>query len=115
MQPTIFTGVESHHHLARAEVFGPVLGVTPFATEAEAVALANDCAYGLAGAAWTSDLGRAHRMIKAVNTGGMFINTYGGSDATMPLGGVKQSGNGVDKSLHAMDKYINLKTAWIQL
>jgi len=115
MQPTIFTGVESHHHLARAEVFGPVLGVTPFATEAEAVALANDCDYGLAGAAWTSDLGRAHRMIKAVNTGGMFINTYGGSDATMPLGGVKQSGNGVDKSLHAMDKYINLKTAWIQL
>ena len=115
MQPTIFTGVESHHHLAQHEVFGPVLGVTPFNNEAQAIALANDCNYGLAGAAWTSNLGRAHRMIKAVNTGGMFINTYGGADVTMPLGGVKQSGNGVDKSLHAMDKYINLKTAWIQL
>jgi len=114
MQPTIFTGVESHHHLSQAEVFGPVLGVTPFNSEAQAVALANDCNYGLAGAAWTSNLGRAHRMVKAVNTGGMFINTYGGADVTMPLGGVKQSGNGVDRSLHAMDKYINLKTAWIQ-
>jgi gamma-glutamyl-gamma-aminobutyraldehyde dehydrogenase len=86
-----------------------------FTDEAQAIALANDSDYGLAGAAWTSNLSRAHRLIKAVKTGGMFINTYGGADATMPLGGVKQSGNGVDKSLHAMDKYIDLKTAWIKL
>jgi gamma-glutamyl-gamma-aminobutyraldehyde dehydrogenase len=115
MQPTIFTGVQPQHHLARAEVFGPVLGVMSFTDEAQAIALANDSDYGLAGAAWTSNLSRAHRLIKAVKTGGMFINTYGGADATMPLGGVKQSGNGVDKSLHAMDKYIDLKTAWIKL
>ena len=115
MQPTVITGVEPHHHLAQAEVFGPVLGVIPFQDEAEAIAIANDSDFGLSGAAWTSNLSRAHRMIKAVKTGMMHINTYGGSDNTVPLGGVKQSGNGHDKSMHAFEKYYDLKTAWIKL
>ena len=101
--------------LARQEVFGPVLGVTPFEDEAEAVRIANSTVYGLAGAVWTSNLSRAHRMIRAVRTGVMHVNTYGGADGTVPLGGVGQSGNGHDKSLHALDKYCDLKTAWIQL
>ena len=115
MQPTVVTGVKPDHHLAQAEVFGPVLGVIPFETEEEAIAIANDSEYGLSGAAWTSDLGRAHRMVRAVKTGLMHINTYGGSDNTVPLGGMKQSGNGHDKSMHALEKYYDLKTAWIKL
>ena len=115
MSPTVITGVESHHNLAQAEVFGPVLGVIAFKDEAEAIAIANDSEFGLSGAAWTSDLGRAHRMVRAVKTGLMHINTYGGSDNTVPLGGVKQSGNGHDKSMHAFEKYYDLKTAWIKL
>lgn len=115
MAPTIVTGVTPDATLAQKEVFGPVLAVTPFSTDDEAVRIANATVYGLAGAVWTSNLGRAHRMIRDVRTGVMHVNTYGGADGTVPLSGVGQSGNGSDKSLHAIDKYINLKTAWIKL
>ncbi|WP_425039744.1 aldehyde dehydrogenase [Primorskyibacter sp. S187A] len=115
MEPTIVTGVTRDATLAQKEVFGPVLAVTPFESEEEAISLANATVYGLAGAAWTANLSRAHRMVRAVRTGVMHINTYGGADGTVPLGGVGQSGNGSDKSLHAIDKYVNLKTAWIKL
>lgn len=115
MAPTVVTGVTPDATLAQKEVFGPVLGVTAFTSDQEAIAIANSTAYGLAGGVWTSDLSRAHRMVRAVRTGVMHVNTYGGSDGTVPLGGVGQSGNGHDKSLHALDKYVNLKTAWIKL
>lgn len=115
MAPTIVTGVTPQMTLFREEVFGPVLAVTPFRTEEEAVALANGTDYGLASAVWTSNLSRAHRMIRAIHAGVVHVNTYGGSDMTVPLGGFKQSGFGRDKSLHALDKYTDLKTAWIDL
>ncbi|WP_282078721.1 aldehyde dehydrogenase family protein [Epibacterium ulvae] len=115
MAPTVITGVTQEATLTQKEVFGPVLGVTSFADEAEAVRLANATIYGLSGAVWTSNLSRAHRMVKSVRTGVMHVNTYGGADGTVPLGGVGQSGNGHDKSLHAIEKYVNLKTAWIKL
>ncbi|MEM7463167.1 MAG: aldehyde dehydrogenase [Pseudomonadota bacterium] len=115
MAPTIVTGVTPDATIAQQEVFGPVLTVTAFDDEAEAIHLANSTVYGLAGGAWTSNLSRAHRMIREVRTGVMHVNTYGGADGTVPLGGVGQSGNGHDKSLHALEKYINLKTAWIKL
>jgi len=115
MQPTILSGVKPTDKVFRDEVFGPVLAVTPFATEEEAIALANGTEYGLAAGVWTSDLGRAHRMVAGIRSGVVHVNTYGGSDMSVPLGGVKQSGNGHDKSLHALEKYIDLKTAWIQL
>lgn len=115
MSPTIVTGVTPEATLTQKEVFGPVLGVTPFASDDEAVRMANATVYGLAGAVWTSNLSRAHRMVRDVHTGVMHVNTYGGADGTVPLGGVGQSGNGSDKSLHAIEKYINLKTAWIKL
>lgn len=115
MAPTIVTGVTPDAALFQREVFGPVLSVTPFETEAEAVALANGTDYGLAAAVWTADLSRAHRMVAAIRAGVVHVNTYGGADNTVPLGGVGQSGNGHDKSLHALDKYVDLKTAWIQL
>ena len=115
MSPAIIADVARDDRVFQEEVFGPVLAVTPFDTEAEAVALANDTRYGLAAAVWTVNLSRAHRMVRKIRAGLVHVNTYGGSDLTVPLGGVKQSGNGHDKSLHAFDKYLDLKTAWIKL
>ncbi len=115
MQPTVFDHVTPQMPLAREEVFGPVLGVMAFDDEEEAVRLANSTVYGLAAAVWTSNLSTAHRMVRAIRAGVVHVNTYGGPDITVPLGGVRQSGNGHDKSLHALDKYTDLKTAWIQL
>lgn len=113
--PTVFDRVTPDMTLARDEVFGPVLAVTPFDTEDEAIRMANGTDYGLAAAVWTGNLSRAHRMVRAIDAGVVHVNTYGGADNTVPLGGHRQSGNGHDKSLHALDKYVNLKTAWIQL
>ncbi|MGI9354579.1 MAG: aldehyde dehydrogenase family protein, partial [Rhizobiaceae bacterium] len=115
MAPTIVTAVTPEATLSQNEVFGPVLGVTTFTNEEEAIRIANSTVYGLAGGVWTSNLSRAHRMVRAVRTGVVHVNTYGGADGTVPLGGVGQSGNGHDKSLHALDKYIDRKTAWIKL
>ena len=115
MAPTVLAHVKPDDRVAQEEVFGPVLAVIPFETEEEAVALANDSAFGLASAVWTSDLSRAHRMIRKIDAGVVHVNSYGGADVTVPLGGHKQSGNGYDKSLHAFDKFLNLKTAWIKL
>lgn len=115
MAPTIVTGVDPADPLAQREVFGPVLAVLPFDTEDEAIAIANGTDYGLAAGLWTADLSRAHRMVRRIKAGIVHVNTYGGSDLTVPLGGVRQSGNGHDKSLHAFDKFLDLKTAWIKL
>jgi len=115
MAPTVVTNVAPEATLAQKEVFGPVLAVTPFTDEAEAVKIANATNYGLAAGVWTANLSRAHRMIRAIRAGVVHVNTYGGPDMTVPLGGVGQSGNGHDKSLHALDKYTDLKTAWIAL
>ena len=115
MAPAIVADARPEDRVFREEVFGPVVTVTPFDTETEAVALANGTSYGLAAAVWTANLSRAHRMVRKIRAGLVHVNTYGGSDLTVPLGGVKQSGNGHDKSLHAFDKYLDLKTAWVKL
>ena len=114
MQPTVFDATPSMT-LAREEVFGPILAIIPFDGEEEALRIANATDYGLASAVWTANLSRAHRMVRGIRAGVVHVNTYGGADNTVPLGGVGQSGNGHDKSLHALDKYLDLKTAWIQL
>jgi gamma-glutamyl-gamma-aminobutyraldehyde dehydrogenase len=115
MAPTILSSVQPTMDVAQEEVFGPVLAVMPFEDEADALRIANGTKYGLASAVWTSNLSRAHRMVRGINAGVVHVNTYGGADNTVPLGGHKQSGNGHDKSLHALEKYVNLKTAWFQL
>lgn len=115
MEPTIITDVKPHHNLAQNEVFGPVLGVIPFENDDDAIQIANSTPYGLAAGVWTANLTRAHKMVRSIQAGVVHVNTYGGADNTVPLGGVKQSGNGHDKSMHAFDKYVDLKTAWIKL
>ena len=114
MEPTIFSNVSNDMKIAQDEVFGPVLSVIKCKDEVDAIKIANDTVYGLA-AVWTSDLSKAHRMVKSIRAGVVHVNCYGGADITVPLGGVKQSGNGHDRSLHALEKYTDLKTAWISL
>ncbi len=114
MQPTVFD-VKPDMTLAREEVFGPILSIIAFDNEDDALKIANDTQYGLASAVWTANLSRAHRMVRGIRAGVVHVNTYGGADNSVPLGGVRQSGNGHDKSLHALDKYVDLKTALIQL
>ncbi|MDH4560540.1 aldehyde dehydrogenase [Pseudomonas sp. BN411] len=115
VEPTIFDGVDNAMRIAKEEIFGPVLSVIAFDSEEEAVAIANDTIYGLAAAVWTSNLSRAHLVGKALRAGSVWINQYDGGDMTAPFGGFKQSGNGRDKSLHAFDKYTELKATWIKL
>lgn len=115
MQPTVFKNVSPAMRIAQEEVFGPVLSVMEFADENEAAAMANATDYGLSAGVWTTDLTMAHRMIRKIKAGVVHVNCYGGTDVTVPLSGMKQSGNGADKSLHALDKYTALKTAWINL
>jgi len=113
--PTIFSEVTADMSLAQEEIFGPVLSILSFDTMEQAIEIANSTVYGLSSVVWTANLSRAHKMVKAINAGVVQVNCFSGADQTVPLGGVKQSGNGADRSLHAIDKYINLKTAWISL
>ena len=115
VQPTVFDGVNNQMRIASEEIFGPVLSVIGFDTADEAVAIANDSIYGLAAAVWTSNINTAHRVAKALRAGSVWINHYDGGDMTAPFGGFKQSGNGRDKSVHAFDKYTELKATWLVL
>ncbi|MDB5983718.1 MAG: putative aldehyde dehydrogenase [Pseudomonas sp.] len=115
IQPTLFTEVRPDMRLAREEVFGPVLAITAFDDEDQAVKLANDHIYGLAASVWTDNLNRAHRVAGRLNAGTVSVNTVDALDVSVPFGGGKQSGFGRDLSLHSFDKYTQLKTTWFQL
>ncbi|MGY3306161.1 4-guanidinobutyraldehyde dehydrogenase/NAD-dependent aldehyde dehydrogenase [Pseudomonas sp. PvR086] len=115
VEPTLFDGVTNAMKIAQEEIFGPVLSVIEFDTVTEAISIANDTCYGLAAALWTRDLSKAHRTARALRAGSVWVNQYDGGDMTAPFGGFKQSGNGRDKSLHALDKYTEIKATWIQL
>jgi 4-guanidinobutyraldehyde dehydrogenase/NAD-dependent aldehyde dehydrogenase len=113
--PTIFDRVHSSMAIAREEIFGPVLSVLSFTDLNDAIRQANATQYGLHAAVWTSDLSKAIKTSRALKAGTVHVNQYDNDDITVPFGGYKQSGNGRDKSLHAFDKYTELKTTWIQL
>ncbi|MDA8370727.1 MAG: aldehyde dehydrogenase [Nocardiopsaceae bacterium] len=115
LAPTVFDRVDPASRLAREEIFGPVLSVISFDDLDEAVELANATEYGLAAGLWTADLSTAHRVSRRLRAGTVWVNCYEEGDLTVPFGGMKQSGHGRDKSAHAIDKYTDLKTTWIQL
>jgi 4-guanidinobutyraldehyde dehydrogenase/NAD-dependent aldehyde dehydrogenase len=115
VEPTIFADVRPEMTIAREEIFGPVLSAISFRTLDEALEIANNVIYGLAAAIWTRDINTAHRVARALRAGTVYVNCYDADDITVPFGGFKQSGNGRDKSLHALDKYVELKTTWIDL
>jgi gamma-glutamyl-gamma-aminobutyraldehyde dehydrogenase len=115
VEPTVFDGVENGMKIAREEIFGPVMSVIRFKTEEEAVALANNSSFGLQASVWSHNINRAHRVARALKAGTVHVNQYDEDDITVPFGGYKQSGNGRDKSLHALDKYTELKTTWLRI
>ncbi|MGY5450967.1 aldehyde dehydrogenase [Agarivorans sp. MS3-6] len=115
IQPTIFDDVDASLDIVKQEIFGPVLVVQVFDDLEQGIALANDTDFGLAAGVWTADLNTAVRTSRALRAGTVFVNNWDGGDMTMPFGGFKQSGNGRDKSLHALDKYTELKSTWIDL
>ena len=113
--PTVFDAVAPDMTIAREEIFGPVLATLSFKDTDEAIRLANGTIFGLASAVWTSNINTANKVARAIRAGSVWINCYNGGDITTPFGGYKQSGFGRDKSLHAIDKYTELKTTWLQL
>ena len=114
--PTLIDRVDPAAKIAREEIFGPVLTVTTFAAEDEAVALANGTDYALMGAVWTTDLARAHRVAALVDGGQIYVNTYGaGGGVELPFGGFRKSGYGREKGVEALDAYTATKTIVVQL
>ena len=116
VEPTIFSCTDSQPAIAREEIFGPVLSVIPFDTKEEAIAIANASEYGLAAAVWSADIGTAHEMGRQLRAGTVWINCYDEIvDMNFPFGGYKQSGNGRDNSLHALEKYTEIKSTIMRL
>src|SRR6185436_6998771 len=104
-EPTVFHHVQPDTVLAQEEIFGPVVAFIPFRTEEEAIQLANATMYGLSGSVWTRDIGRALRVVRAVETGVLSVNTSWSVHLEMPFGGVKRSGVGRDLGPSALEHY----------
>ena len=115
VEPTIFDKVKPHARIAQEEIFGPVLSTLTFNGLDEAIQIGNDTIFGLAAAVWTKDIDKAMSAARRLRSGLVWINGWDEDDITVPFGGFKQSGFGRDRSLHAMEKYTQLKSTWISI
>jgi acyl-CoA reductase-like NAD-dependent aldehyde dehydrogenase len=112
-EPTVFDEVDNRSEIAQQEVFGPVLCVTAFGAEQEAVALANDVQYGLAASIQTRDIGRAHRVAAQLQAGNVWINSWGNVHSASPYGGYKRSGHGREMGFAVMEAFTQEKSVWV--
>jgi len=115
MLPTVIEAPDPADAIVQEEVFGPVLAIQRADDVEHAIALANGTGYGLAAAVWSSNVSTAHRVARRLRAGTVWVNTFDISSLTTPFGGVKDSGHGRDRSLHALDAYTHLKTTWVAL
>ncbi|MFJ4376217.1 aldehyde dehydrogenase [Pseudomonas japonica] len=110
VEPTVFAGVDNRMRIAREEIFGPVAALIPFDDEEQALAIANDSAYGLTAGLWTRDVGRAHRVSSRIAAGMVWVNTYSYLRWSTPYGGFKASGWGRENGIDALDPYLQTRT-----
>ncbi len=115
VEPTVFDGCADDMRIVREEIFGPVMAVLEFSDEDEVVARANDTPYGLSAGVFTRDLSRAHRMVRRLDAGTTWINTYNITPIELPFGGAKQSGIGRENGAAAIEHYTQLKSVYVEM
>jgi aminomuconate-semialdehyde/2-hydroxymuconate-6-semialdehyde dehydrogenase len=115
VEPTVITGLGTNCQVLQEEIFGPVVTITPFRDEAEAIAFANSTRYGLSSSVWTRDLSRAHRVAAAIESGTVWINCWLLRDLRVPFGGMKESGVGREGGFESLEFFTEAKNVCVKL